>query len=210
MGKLFKVALALFLIGVGVMIAGSFYFSLNGAQEFIDNQKVFQDQTETNITTKVDSINTFYFNEYIKPLKNENKVYVEQSTDYATEASKTNYKTKYTNLINANNVKIDNNNKLVSKYESKRDLEVTKFTNKQESKLSQNIDENKSNIFAFILISCLIELVIMIGVYYDKYYTYKVITEYEDTVINTVSFKKWYKRGTLFGKCDAYNCKRFY
>jgi len=191
--KIFRRGMISFLIGVGVMITGSFYFSLNGAQEFIDNQKVFQEQTETNITTKVDSINKFYFNEYIKPLKNENKVYVEQSTNYATEASKTNYKTKYTNLIDANNVKITNNNELVSKYESKRDLEVEKFTGKQEYKLSQNIDENKSNIFAFILISCLIELVIMIGVYYDKFYTYKVITEYEDTVVNTVSFKKWYK-----------------
>lgn len=191
--KIFRRGMISFMIGVGIMITGSFYFSLNGAQKFIDNQKVFQEQTETNITSKVDSINSFYFKEYIKPLKDENKVYVNQSTNYALEASKTKYKTKYTNLIDANNIKINNNNDLVSKYELKRDLEITKFTNKQEYKLSQNIDENKSNIFAFILISCLIELVIMLGVYYDKFYTYKVITEYEDTVVNTVSFKKWYK-----------------
>jgi hypothetical protein len=37
----------------------------------------------------------------------------------------------------------------------------------------------------------------MIGIYYDKFYDYKLIKEYEETVVNTPEFKRWHKYNFL-------------
>jgi len=52
---------------------------------------------------------------------------------------------------------------------------------------------------AFVIISLFIEIIILLGIYYDKFYDYKVIEEYEKTIIETPSFKKWYKFNYLLG-----------
>ena len=39
----------------------------------------------------------------------------------------------------------------------------------------------------------------MLGIYFDKYYDYKSIMEYEESVINTSEFKQWYKYNYLLG-----------
>ena len=38
----------------------------------------------------------------------------------------------------------------------------------------------------------IVELIIIIGVYYDKLYDFKTIVEYEKTVVQTATFKSWY------------------
>jgi len=190
---LFKSSMVGFLIGVSILVLGSFYFSLNGAKRFVDNQEVFKTTTENKINTKVDSINTFYFEQYIKPLMDENKLLNEQNTDYSNQASKTNYKTKYTNLISANNIKIDNNNALIRSYEDRRDSDANRIIQTETTKLESSVEENKTNIWALILISSAIEIIIMLGIYFDKFYDYKVILEYEDTIISTPEFRKWHK-----------------
>lgn len=191
--NIFKSNMFSFIIAVLILLGGSAYLSLNGAKRFVDNRQIFTEQTETNIESTMDSINSFYFNEYIKPLMDDNKTMTQQNTDYAEQAAITNYKTRYTNLINANNKKIENNRDLISQYEERRDAEIEEFKSKETEKLTNILDTNKSNIISFILISALIELIIMIGIYYDKFYDYKIMLEYEETVVNTPEFKKWYK-----------------
>jgi len=182
--QIFKSNLLSFLIGVFILLSLSFYLSLNGAYVFIDNTKTFKAQTETNIVSKADSINAFYFNEYIKPLMDDNRILNEQNSKLPTWDSKGR---------SENNLKIKENNDKITNYESRRDKEVDEFKNKQTSKLTESIDQNKYNLISFILISSLIEIIIMIGIYYDKYYNHKMVLEYEETVINTPEFKKWYK-----------------
>ena len=182
--QIFKSNLLSFLVGVFIILSLSFYLSLNGAYVFIDNTKTFKVQTETNIVSKVDSINTFYLNQYIKPLMDDNKILNEQNSKLPTWDSKGR---------SENNLKIKQNNDKISNYEVRRDKEVDEFKIKQTSKLSESIDQNKYNLISFILISALIEIIIMIGIYYDKYYKHKMVLEYEETVINTPEFKKWYK-----------------
>lgn len=191
--NVFKSNMITFIVAVVILLTGSAYLSLNGAKRFVDNRQVFTQETESNIENTVDSLNTFYFNEYIKPLMDDNKILTQQNTDYAEQAAQTNYKTRYTNLIDANNTKIENNRNLIAQYEQRRDTEITEFRQKETEKLDNTLSTNKSNIISFILISALIELIIMIGVYYDKFYDYKVMLEYEETIVNTPEFKKWYK-----------------
>ena len=195
--KIFKLNMVSFLIGVLVLIIGSFYFSLNGAMKFVDNRKIFQEQTEFNVQERVDSLNMFYFNQYIKPLMNENKTLSEQNTKYTDQASTTSFRTRYTDLINTNNQKIESNRSQIIQYETRRDNEITTVKQSQNSKLNQALIDNRSNIISFIIISCLIELIIMLGIYYDRFFDYKIIEEYEKTIVSTPEFKTWYKFNSL-------------
>jgi hypothetical protein len=186
----FTVNMIPFIFGTLILISGSFYLSLNGAKEYIDNQHTFTQQTETIITNNTDSINNFYFTEYIKPLNEENKILTTQNNDYSAQ---TTYKSRYLSLIAANNKKIEKNNLKISQYEQRRDNDITQLKQKENEGLSKNIDANKSNMINFILLSTIIELIIMIGIYFDKFFKFRIIKEYEDTIVNTSAFKKWHK-----------------
>jgi hypothetical protein len=191
--NIFRSNLITFIISVIIVIAGSFYFTLNGAYVFIDNTSTFQNETMTNLNTEIDSINNFYFEQYIKPLMDNNKLLSEQNTGYREQASNTSFVTRYTNLINDNNKRIDNNNTEIKRYEDRRDKEIEELKTNELSKLDKSIDDNRYNLIAFILISCFIELIIIIGIFYDKFYDYKAVLEYEETIINTPEFKRWHK-----------------
>lgn len=179
-----------FNLSVLIMISGSFYLSLNGAQKFMNKEKTIITQTETNINTQIDSLNTFYFDTYIKPLQSENTLLSNQSNGFL-EAAKTSYASRYTKLIEQNNIKIKENNGRIEKYEKERDDKILTIKNEQNLKLSSMKEENTSNILIFILISFTIECVIMIGIYFDKYYDYRVVTEYEEEVLSKPAYRKW-------------------
>lgn len=191
--NIFRSNLIIFIISVIIVIAGSFYFTLNGAYIFIDNTSTFQNETMTNLNSQIDSINNFYFEQYIKPLMDNNKLLSEQNTGYREQASNTSFVTRYTNLINDNNNRIDNNNTEIRRYEDRRDKEIEELKTEELIKLDRSIDDNRYNLIAFILISCFIELIIIVGIFYDKFYDYKSVLEYEETIINTPEFKKWHK-----------------
>ncbi len=182
-----------FIAGVLILVTGSFYFTLNGAMRFTDNKVAFTEKTETTITTQTDSLNTFYFNQYIKPLMDDNKILTEQNSSYTQQVAQATYKTKYMGLIEANNKKIESNKIQISNYEKRRDNEIAKLSDTQNKKLNESLDTNKSNVIAFLILSTLIEFIIMLGVYFDKFYRFKVTEEYEKTVVETAEFKNWYK-----------------
>lgn len=195
--SIFRTNMISFIVGVLILVVGSFYFSLNGAMKFVDNNQVFKSKMESNITVKTDSINTFYLNQYIKPLMNDNKILMDQNTDYSNQASKTTYKTKFTELITDNNKKIESNKSSIERYEQRRDKDISLISDYQNDKLSETLDINSSNIISFIILSSLVELIIMFGIYYDKFYDYKILEEYEKTVISTPEFKNWYEYNNL-------------
>ncbi|GAF77787.1 unnamed protein product, partial [marine sediment metagenome] len=63
--------------------------------------------------------------------------------------------------------------------------EIRKLQTKQESEQAENEDNDISNILLFLIISTSIEFIIILGIYFDKYYDYNVyltnIAEMETT-----------------------------
>lgn len=184
-----------FIIGTLLLIGGSFYFSLNGAKKFVDNQKLFEQQTETTINLKSDSIRNIY--DASKEIYiSENESLRETNNILRTKLANTpdNYRTirkDYQININNNISLIDKNQAKIDEYNNKMELDISTLSNKTTSKLTSSLNENEKNKKMFIIISSIIELIIILGVYYDKLYGYKSLLEYEDTVINTTEFKKW-------------------
>lgn len=182
-----------------LIVCTSCYFTISGAKKFTDKEISLEDKTEINITSKTDSINNLFFTEYIKPLKEQNKSLLEQneklnlSLNNAISLDNKNNVYSTRTLINQNVKMVNKNDTLINKYEKERDFKISEFKLKQNNNLIVNKDRNKQNILIFILISTIIELIIMIGIYYNEFYLYKVTTEYEKDIMNTPLFRLWKK-----------------
>ena len=199
--NIFRGNMITFILGTGVLIAGSFYFSLNGAQEFVDNQKFFESQTQQVVTSKVDSLTQVYDNQKTIYLDENASLRVTNDT-LRTRMARTpaNYRTvrrEYQQNIDNNMGIIAANQERIDNIETEKRTAISELRTTEESMLSSNLDENKKNKITFIIISSIIELIIMLGIYFDKYYGYRSIIEYEESVINTPEFKQWYKYNYL-------------
>lgn len=200
-GKLFRKTMLSFLIGTGILIVGSFYFSLNGAKEFVDNQDFFETTTEQVITSKQDSVtNVFASKKFI--FENENgtlRVVNAGLRDKLLNTPDT-YRTirsGYQSNIDKNMELIKENQERVDNINAEMEIELEKLRSKEETILTSKIDDNQSNKISFLIISAIIEIIIMLGIYYDKFYDYQTIKEYEESVVNTTEFKTWYKYNYL-------------
>jgi regulator of replication initiation timing len=199
--NIFRGNMITFILGTTILIAGSFYFSLNGAKEFVDNQKFFETQTQQVMTSKVDSLT--------KVFDDQKTVYLDENASLRTvndtlrnrlATTPANYRTvrrEYQQNID-NNVEIINNNQLrIDGIDEEKRIAIEELRASEQTTLSSNLSENKKNKITFIIISSIIEIIIMLGIYFDKFYGYKSILEYEESVINTPEFKQWYKYNYL-------------
>lgn len=199
--SIFKSSMISFIIGTSLLIAGSFYFSLNGAKEFVNNQKIFEKETKEVVVSQGDSIRNVYEQKKLIYV-DENKSLRTVNTELRNKLSETplNYMTarkEYQSSIDKNNEIIKNNQERIDKLDDELEMELSLLKEEESILLSSNLEENKSNIITFLIISSLIELIIVFGIYYDKYYDYRSLKDYEESVINTPEFKTWYKYNHL-------------
>jgi hypothetical protein len=194
---IFKLNMVSFIIGVFILSMGSIYLSLSGAKKFINNEVVFKTETETVISTNTENlINTYENKKKSYVLDNEQLRTITNDLRTKLASTPVNYvsvRKDYQASIDKNVISIDNNQKQIDELDNELNIKIAELKTNENSKLIDKSSENKSNTIAFIIISALIELIILLGIYYDKYYDYKIIEEYEKTIIDTPGFKKWYK-----------------
>lgn len=184
-----------FLLMTLLIVSSSFFFSLNGAQDMVNKDKLITSNNEKSIQIKIDSLNNYYNVEIIKPVKSENSKLLEQKDKITEQQSKLiSNRTNISRLdgqIKSLNDQISNNKVLITKYEKHRDSVINETKIKEYSILNSKKSDNRISIIYFLILSTLIETIILMGVYYNRYYEYKSMKEYEETIINTVEFKKW-------------------
>ncbi len=181
------------LIGWGIFSIGivfsSFYFSLNGAINFASTSKEININIENVANTEIDSVNRVY-QERKQTLIDDNNGYRESNNKYRDKISDTplNYRTvrnELQDLVDSNNESITANDVRISSIDKELNGEIRKLQSKQESEQSENEDKDISNILLFLIISTSIEFIIILGIYFDKYYDYNVylsnIAEMETT-----------------------------
>lgn len=199
--NIFRGNMITFILGTTILITGSFYFSLNGAREFVDNQKFFETQTQQIMTSKVDSLQKVYDSQKTIFLgENASLRVVNDTLRNKLATTPANYRTvrrEYQQNIDNNMNIINNNQNRIDGIDKNKSVAISELKVTEETTLSSNLDENKKNKITFIIISSIIELIIMLGIYFDKFYGYKSIIEYEESVINTPEFKQWYKYNYL-------------
>ena len=177
---------AIFSIGI---VGASFYFSLNGAINFASTSKEINANIENVANTEIDSINQVY-QDRKQTLIDDNNSYRESNKEYRDKISETplNYRTvrkELQDLVDSNNESIAANDTRIVSIDNELKSEIRKLQKKQESQQSENEDKDISNILLFLIISTSIEFIIILGIYFDKYYDYNVylsnIAEMENT-----------------------------
>jgi hypothetical protein len=201
--KIFKWNMAGFIFSVLLLACGSAYLSLSGAQKFVNNEQVFKTQTETMIVTNTDSLTKVYENKK-KPYVIDNEQLRTITNDLRQKLASTSVgyvtiRKQYQENIDKNDANIKSNQTEITRLDNELNTKIAQIQNTQGTKLNETLSTNKSNTLAFIIISAVIELIILLGIYYDKYYDYKMVEEYEKTVIDTPGFKKWYRFNFLLG-----------
>ena len=159
-----KFTLSLGVAGVisAILIAGSFYLSLNGAHRLVDNTQTIT-QTTTNTTdAKKDSIFRYYEKEIAY---------------YRSQPRRTKSERRYNDSIEAS-------------LKEKRDIAFKNEDNKSLGVSETVLDRNKENDTAFLFMTFFLEMIIIIGVAFNAYYT---IGSYQETtkLLQTPKYKQY-------------------
>lgn len=183
------------------LISLSFYSSLKGAEEFSSKTDEIESKVDTVVqkfedsltiklngdVTKIDSEIDAAKNKINEKDKEQTSIETNQPLSYQQrnrvrdlKQEKTDIKTEISNLES-------------SKKSSREDFEkqLNEYKSKIDSKATDEKKENKTNSFLFIIISTLIEIIILSGVYFNEYYTYRSYSEYKKKIENDPNFQKW-------------------
>lgn len=187
--------LSIFIIGI------SFYSSISGAKEFSSKAKELETDKKEILTHYKDSV-TLVYNDKVKILEDEikvikNKVDIkdkEQTEIEAIQPLNRQQKTRIKDLKDEKSIlRLD-----ISKIEGdviNTKTELTTVIKAKEDELSAETDEKKEdngkNSFMFVIISTLIELVILAGVYFSEYYKFRSYREFRSKIERDPNYQKW-------------------
>lgn len=148
------------LVCVG-LVAGSFYLSIKGAHRLVDNKETIEATTDLTSSQKIDSIAKYY----------DTEIQFYRSQPAKTKADRT-YRDSIVNVL-----------------QQTKDSKVTAIESRVEKKATTLTDKNEENSQAFFFITIFLELLILMGVGFDAFYT---IGSYEETkkLLQTPKFKQ--------------------
>ena len=198
--KSIQKALPLFILSI-LIIGISFYSSISGAKEFASKEKQLENNKELVLTQYSDSLNKI--NDSILSTKDleikDLKVKLDIKDKEQTEIESMQplgrqQRQRVADLKTERSTLRTDIEKLES---SKKD--VTKETDdkikKKELELSSKTDEkkkdNSKNTVAFVIVSTLIELTILAGVYFSEYYKFRSYKEFRDKLEKDPNYQKF-------------------
>lgn len=190
-----------------VIVSISFYSSIKGAQEFSTKSKEIESKVETNIKSFEDSLRTVEKNEVtiLKSKIDAIDTKIDDKDQEQTElqnASDLNRqgKTRIKDLRNQikdlntekNTLKVE-----IDTLEKRIERKILSYKKTEENKGIEKKTENKDNSFFFVMISTLIELVILFGVYFNEYYKYRSYSDFREKIEKDENYQKWYNYNKL-------------
>jgi len=181
-----------------IMIVGSSYFlSLKGAIEFSKTSELKNNVISVNNNIKIDSlirlneINKKPLHDELENLRKSNKDLRDRRDNAQTRTSRNDYNT----LIKDNEKSIEENLEKTKKMDADLALEIKNLKNQEQQIINENASEDSKTIFIFFIISTIIEIAIIIGVYFRQKYQYQSYIEAK--VKLDPIFKKREKYSTL-------------
>jgi hypothetical protein len=184
-----------------LVISFSFYCSLNGAKEFSSKSALIEEQAKSNITQFKDSLTTVYnvkiddIEKEIKGYKSKIEVKDKEQTDLEASSPLT-YQQRQ--RIRDLKKEKDDLRTEVTKSEGKENDVKKELADKittHEANLIKDADnkksENSNNSFMFIIISTLIEIIILVGVYFNKYYKWRSYSDMKQKLDRDPNYQKW-------------------
>lgn len=195
-----KDVLPLFILSLAI-ISTSFYASIHGAQEFSSKEKVIDDKKKEVVNQFSDSLTKVYtvkFLEIETEIKdNKSKIDTkdkEQTELEAIQPPTRSARQRIKDLKDEKNTLRGDITKLEADENNLKNELAQKLKDHDEQVSADANDkkkDNSNNSLAFVLISTLIELVILAGVYFNEYYKFRSYREFRDKLEKDPSFQKW-------------------
>ena len=195
-----KDVLPLFILSI-VIISTSFYASIHGAKEFSSKEAVLEENQKVVVNQFADSLTTIY-----------NAKVVEVQTEIKADKDKLDLKDKEQTDLEAIQPPTRSQRNRIKDLKEERNIlrtDITKLegdVNVIKTELTTKIKEhetevgaetedkkkdNSSNSLAFVLISTLIELIILAGVYFNEYYKFRSYREFRNSIEKDPNYQKW-------------------
>jgi hypothetical protein len=195
-----KDVLPLFILSLAI-IGTSFYASINGAKEFSSKEAVIEQTQKENVNQFSDSLTKVY-NVKITEIETEIKVNKdkldakdkEQTELEAIQPPTRSQKSRIKDLKDEKTTLRTDITKLETDEATVKTELATKIKEHETTIGAETEDkkkDNSSNSLAFILISTLIELVILAGVYFNEYYKFRSYKEFRDRLEKDPNYQKW-------------------
>lgn len=195
-----KDVLPLFILSITI-IGVSFYASIHGAQEFSSKSDVIEkDKKETinqfsDSLTKVYNVKIAQIDVEIKSDKDKIDIKDKEQTDLeAIQPPTRSAKQRIKDLKDEKTVLREDITKLEGDINVVKQELATKIKEHETEVGAESEDkkkDNSSNSLAFVLISTLIELIILAGVYFNEYYKFRSYREFRDKIEKDPNYQKW-------------------
>lgn len=195
-----KDVLPLFLLSVTI-ITFSFYASINGAKEYSSKGDLIEKDKKEIIVQFSDSITKLYSQKTISieteiknvkdKIENKDKEQTElESIQPPTRSGKLRIKDlkDEKKILRGDVSKLESDISVINK---ERDKIISDKKKEVESEKENQKKDNSKNSFAFVIISTLIEIVILAGVYFNEYYKYRSYREFRDKIEKDPNYQKW-------------------
>jgi hypothetical protein len=195
-----KDVLPLFLLSVTI-IGISFYSSISGAKEFSSKEDSIDSNKKEILVQYNDSLTNVY-NVKISEIETEIKTDKdkidtkdkEQTELESIQPPSRSQKSRIKDLKSEKEVLKLDITKLEGDVNSTKQ-ELTTKIKEHETEISADTEDkkkdNSSNSLAFILISTLIEIVILAGVFFNEYYKFRSYREFRDKIEKDPNYQKW-------------------
>jgi len=158
-----KLTTSLFLSGMvcSFLIAGSFYLSIKGAHRLVDNSENVVAKIDSTIALKQDSITKYY----------DKEIAYYRSQPGSKKADRI-YRDSVVNTL-----------------QQAKDVKIQQLEAKTQTKANTAMDKNRENSTAFFFITIFLEMIVLIGVGFDAFYT---LGSFEETkkLLQTPKFKQ--------------------
>lgn len=183
-----------------LLVSVSFYATINGAKEFSSKEK----EIEQHATTQIDTLSNQVKGKYeAKIVEYENeikdiKAKIEQKDAEQTTLSSGKVGSSQRQRINDLKDEKDDLKKDIEKAEAdiaavktEMDKEIGKVSSAIQDKTNEKKNENKSNTLMFVMISSIVEILIIAGVYFNEYYKHRSYSEIRKKLEKDPNFQTW-------------------
>ena len=195
-----KDVLPLFILSIAI-ISTSFYASIHGAKEFSSKEAVIEQTQKETVNQFSDSLTKVY-NVKVEAIEAEIKTTKEkidskdkeQTELEAIQPPTRSAKQRIKDLKDEKNILRADITKLETDEATVKNELATKIKEHETTVGAEAEDkkkDNSSNSLAFVLISTLIELIILAGVYFNEYYKFRSYKEFRDKLEKDPNYQKW-------------------
>jgi hypothetical protein len=163
---------------VFLLVAGTFYLSLSGAQTFADKGEKIESNIDSIIQTNSETLSAYYLGEITK---------LEDRIEYVYKGAK---ERKKASLTSDEISQIKDWESQINNLRKEKDTKIDVLKSELLEKANKQQQKSNTSTLAFLLISAFIELLILIGVGFKQFYDFKSFAEKKEILEGSINYQK--------------------